>query len=76
VTLAIHRRLAVAPSGLVTATLEDALGVAERPNLPGTTVDRRPNWSLALPKTIEEIEGDPRPRALAAVLQRSPADRG
>jgi 4-alpha-glucanotransferase len=71
--LAIHRRLAEAPSVLVTATLEDALGVAERPNLPGTTIRRRPNWSLALPETIEEIEDDPRPKALAAILERSPA---
>jgi 4-alpha-glucanotransferase len=73
VALAIHRRLAEAPSVLVTATLEDALGVAERPNLPGTTIRRRPNWSLALPETIEEIEDDPRPKALAAILERSPA---
>ncbi len=53
---------------MIVATLEDALGVAERPNLPGTTADRRPNWSLALPITIEEIERDPRPRALAAMF--------
>ena len=57
-SLAIHRRLAEAPSVLITATLEDALGVAERPNLPGTTGERRANWSLALPMPIEGIETD------------------
>ena len=56
VALAVHRRLAEAPSILIAATLEDALGVAERPNLPGTTRDRRANWSLALP---EAAGGDP-----------------
>ncbi len=72
--LSIHRRLAEAPSVLVAATLEDVLGVAERPNLPGTTGDRRANWSLALPQTLEAIEADPRPRAFAEILgRRSPA---
>jgi 4-alpha-glucanotransferase len=72
VALAIHRRLAEAPSVLVAATLEDALGVGERPNLPGTTGHRRANWSLALPETLEAIEADPRLRALAGILGRRP----
>ena len=72
VTLAVHRRLAEAPSAVVLATLDDALDVAERPNLPGTTSDRRANWSLALPVTLEDIEADPRVRALAGAL-RQPA---
>ena len=69
-SLAIHRRLAEAPSVLITATLEDALGVAERPNLPGTTGERRPNWSLALPMPVEGIETDTGVRTLAAILDR------
>jgi 4-alpha-glucanotransferase len=73
VALSIHRRLAEAPSVLASATLEDVLGVAERPNLPGTTGDRRANWSLALPQTLEEIEADPRPRAFAEILGRRPS---
>jgi 4-alpha-glucanotransferase len=76
VVLGAHRCLAEAPSVLVTATLEDALGVAERPNIPGTTGDRRPNWSLALPRLVEEIEDDARVRALAAILgAREPRGR-
>jgi 4-alpha-glucanotransferase len=72
VALSIHRRLAEASSVLVAATLEDVLGAAERPNLPGTKGDRRANWSLALPETLEAIEADPRPRAFAEVLGRRP----
>jgi 4-alpha-glucanotransferase len=68
VALAVHRRLAEAPSVLIAATLEDVLGVAERPNLPGTTSDRRANWSLALPEALDQIEFDPRVRAVGQAL--------
>lgn len=64
---ATHRLLAESPSMLVTATLEDALAVEERPNYPGTTTER-PNWSLALPVPLEELETHPGPAALAAIL--------
>jgi 4-alpha-glucanotransferase len=66
---AAYRALATSPSRLLAATLEDALGVAERPNKPGTT-DEWPNWSLALPLTLEELRQDPRPVRLAAALRR------
>ncbi|MBX3285751.1 MAG: 4-alpha-glucanotransferase, partial [Actinobacteria bacterium] len=48
---AAHGLLARAPSLLVAATLDDALAVAERPNVPGADGDR-PNWSLALPAML------------------------
>jgi 4-alpha-glucanotransferase len=54
---ATHRLLAEAPCAVVTVTLDDALIVSERPNIPGTLVPT--NWSLALPKPLEEIETDP-----------------
>jgi 4-alpha-glucanotransferase len=66
-----HALLAQAPSVLVTATLEDALAVTERPNIPGTTTER-PNWSLGLPVPIEAIETHPQPQAVAAALDRRP----
>jgi 4-alpha-glucanotransferase len=69
VTEALYRLLARAPSALVGATLEDALEVCERPNHPGTT-DEMPNWRLALPMPLEDIEKDPRPARLAALLAR------
>ncbi len=62
-----YRALARAPSAIVVATLDDALGVEERPNMPGT-VDQWPNWSLALPAPLEEIESDPRVAAVARSL--------
>lgn len=65
----VHQRLAEAPSAIVTATLDDALAVAERPNLPGT-IDEWPNWSIALPEPLEAIERAPLPQAIARTLSR------
>jgi 4-alpha-glucanotransferase len=71
VVVAAHARLAQAPSMVVTATLDDASRVEERPNLPGTTVER-PNWSLALPRPLEEVMADPVVARVAEALhQRS-----
>jgi 4-alpha-glucanotransferase len=64
-----HEELAQAPCRLLTASLDDALAVEERPNLPGT-VDERPNWRLALPMPLEEIERAALPAAVAASLSR------
>jgi 4-alpha-glucanotransferase len=66
---AVHRALARAPSRVLLATLDDAVGIPERPNVPGT-VREWPNWSLALPQTLEEIEEMELPRRLAAALAR------
>jgi 4-alpha-glucanotransferase len=65
-----YRRLAQAPSMVVVATLEDALGVEERPNVPGTGDADRPNWSLPLPLPLEEIEADQRMTAVSEALRR------
>lgn len=62
-----YRLLAEAPSAVVAATLDDVLGVEDRPNLPGT-VDERPNWSLALPQPLEEVEEDPRVVEVGEIL--------
>ncbi len=64
-----HRLLAEAPSAVVTATLEDALAVKERPNMPNTT-NEWPNWSIPLPIPLEEIESDPLVRQVAGTLRR------
>jgi 4-alpha-glucanotransferase len=69
VVAAVHASLARAPSMLIAATLDDALGVVERANMPGTTREW-PNWSIALPAPLEELEADPRPRRLAEILSR------
>jgi len=69
VVVAVHQALGRAPSRVLLATLDDALGVREQPNMPGTT-SSWPNWSLALPKTLEELQEDPLPRQIAAALRR------
>lgn len=61
--------LAEAPSMVTAATLDDALGVPERPNLPGTT-DERPNWCLALPVPLEDVETDPGVAGVAHAVDR------
>jgi 4-alpha-glucanotransferase len=66
---ALHAFLARTPAMLVAATIEDALEVRRRPNVPGTTTER-PNWSLPLPVPLEDLAGDPRVRRLAAVLSK------
>jgi 4-alpha-glucanotransferase len=55
VIIRIHEALATAPSRIITATLDDALAVEERPNMPATTTEW-PNWSIALPEPIESLE--------------------
>ena len=64
-----YRSLAEAPCAVLTATLEDAMVVEERPNLPGT-VDAWPNWRIALPRPLEDLERSPLAADLAAVLSR------
>jgi len=49
-----YELLGRAPSAVLTATFDDALMVDERPNHPGTTHEW-PNWSLALPETLEDV---------------------
>ena len=51
-----HAAIGASPPVLAVATLEDALRVRRRPNLPGTDRTRRDNWSRALPATLEQIE--------------------
>lgn len=69
VIVAAYERLARAPSALVAATMEDALALRRRPNLPGTT-DERPNWSTTLPVPLAEAFTDPLMSRLIGALQR------
>ena len=57
-------------SRLLAVSLEDLLGVAEQPNIPGT-VDEHPNWRRKLPVALDEIE-----QAIdIAALKNSTAER-
>jgi 4-alpha-glucanotransferase len=69
VVVGAYRNLAEAPSVILTATLDDALGVVERPNMPGT-IDEWPNWRIALPMPLEDILADPRVADVAQALDR------
>ena len=73
--VALHRVLGASPCRVVVASLEDLLGVAERPNMPGTT-DSWPNWSLALPCVLEELVEDPRALAVLGALRAGRALSG
>jgi 4-alpha-glucanotransferase len=55
VAVAVHRHLGQSPSVLAFATMEDLLGVTDRPNVPGTTDEDRPNWSQALPVALDDL---------------------
>jgi 4-alpha-glucanotransferase len=66
--MAAYRLLARAPSRVLMAQLEDALGISERVNMPGTTSEW-PNWSLALPLRAEQVPRHPTVRAIGALLQ-------
>jgi len=64
-----HRLLSRARAHLVVAQLDDALGVEQRPNVPGTTDDERANWSLALPVALEDLAAHPGLRATAEAFE-------
>ena len=61
-----HELLAQAPSLLLSATLDDAVGERRRPNMPGTT--DRPNWSLPLPVPVEDLPAHPLLKTVAQTL--------
>jgi 4-alpha-glucanotransferase len=75
VVVRVHEALAAAPSRILTATLEDAMLVKERPNMPATTTEW-PNWSAALPEPIETLEKSRVAARIArALTRRAPRKR-
>jgi len=67
----VHESLAKAPSRILTATLDDAMAVEERPNMPATN-DEWPNWRLALPQPIETLKTNRLAARIAKALRRGP----
>jgi 4-alpha-glucanotransferase len=65
----VHAALAAAPSRILLATLDDALAVEERPNLPGAPADF-PNWSMALPLPLDDLAAQDLPRRVAHAITR------
>jgi (1->4)-alpha-D-glucan 1-alpha-D-glucosylmutase len=64
---AVHAYVAGTPSQLMMVQLEDALGVPDQANLPGT-VDEHPNWRRKLPLGLEAMAHNPRVTSLCARL--------
>lgn len=61
-----YAALGRAPSRLVVATLDDASLAERRPNMPGDVA--RANWSIPLPRTLEQLRRDELPKRIAAAL--------
>jgi len=61
-----YELLALSPAAIVAATLEDALAVEERPNMPGAP---ERSWSLAVPVKLEDIQYHPVAKAIAQQLR-------
>ena len=70
VVVKTHEALSLAPSAVVMASIDDALCMERRPNLPAAPSDARANWSIPLPKYIDEIESDPTVLDVAKALRR------
>jgi (1->4)-alpha-D-glucan 1-alpha-D-glucosylmutase len=64
---AVHAYAAAAPSRVMMLQLEDALGLIDQANLPGT-VDEHPNWRRKLPLSVEATLREPTVQALVARL--------
>lgn len=69
--VAVHRFVARAPSRLMMLQVEDALGLREQVNLPGT-VDTHPNWRRRYPVPVDGLLAEP---GMAAVLAAVAAER-
>ena len=65
-----YHLLSQAPSRILAASLDDAVAVEERPNIPATSPEQYPDWSLALPVPLEEVITSELPRRIAEVLRR------
>lgn len=65
-----YQVLAKAPSRILTAALDDAALARDRPNIPATTSEQNPNWSIGLPVSIEDLMKSSLPHQIAAALRR------
>jgi len=67
VLVAVHRFLAATPCRLFAVQLDDALGVREQANLPGT-VDEHPNWRRKISVPIEALDDQELLRAVTSAV--------
>ncbi len=55
---AVNRFVSRSASKVFLAQLEDILHVEKMQNLPGTDIDKHPNWRRKIPVTLEKLEQD------------------
>ena len=67
VVAAIHAYLASTPSQVMMVQLEDAIGMLEQANMPGTT-DSHPNWRRKLALDLQQLAVDPQTLQLCETL--------
>jgi 4-alpha-glucanotransferase len=68
--VSVTRFLADTPSRLLMVSLEDALGVVEQVNLPGT-IDEHPNWRRRLVVPLEKLLQASTLRAVGSVMEEA-----
>jgi 4-alpha-glucanotransferase len=56
-SVGVHAAIASSPCRLAILQIEDALGVIEQANIPGTTLEH-PNWRRRLPVALEDLAGN------------------
>ncbi|QAU34499.1 4-alpha-glucanotransferase [Janthinobacterium sp. 17J80-10] len=62
--------VAATPAPLAMLPIEDALGLVEQPNLPGT-IDSHPNWRRRLPLPVEKVLDEPQVASRLAILNKT-----
>ncbi|MET0541294.1 MAG: 4-alpha-glucanotransferase, partial [Variovorax sp.] len=67
VVAAIHAYIATTPSQVMMVQLEDAIGMIEQANMPGTT-DSHPNWRRKLSLDLQQLAVDPQTEQLCQTL--------
>ncbi|MDA8128852.1 MAG: malto-oligosyltrehalose synthase [Betaproteobacteria bacterium] len=67
---AVYTYLGRAPSKVLLVQLEDAFGVREQPNLPGTTEPAYPSWRLKMPLNLESWHANATLQGVLQALRR------
>ncbi|MGZ5819457.1 MAG: 4-alpha-glucanotransferase, partial [Burkholderiaceae bacterium] len=67
--------MSATPAPLAMLPIEDALGLVEQPNLPGT-IDSHPNWRRRLPLTVDNILLNQAMIKRLAIMNQSRSYRG
>lgn len=68
-TLAVQAYLARSPGSIQMIPLEDAMGIVEQVNIPGT-IDEHPNWLQRLPYTVDECWQLPQFGSLVDIMKK------